>query len=944
MKRIALLLLAAAMILTLAVSASAFFEAEEAFCEVAFTIGKQTTAWNPDGTITDGEYFKVDIQPTWLSYAINDNDTDAGLAYAKATTPELYMSWDENYVYTATRYTVSEGHECLWDSDPASMWYSGAVQFNYANFDEVASEYRLEYGVGLSSDTGDTLYTVWADGCGEGYEPNPDDAKVWLDGNTLTYETRCPWSAFADEDNTGYKEGNGFNTTFVWSIGKGQDYVHIQLAEGCTGNGKHAEYMAQVTLAATAPSASGAAAAAEPTEPTTIAHWRFQNDAKYVSGSVDDDNITVHDLTNNGNDLVVATVGNGDQLDIFTWDDGCEIPSAKGDTALKFDNTKKQAATVDPYSADETSYTGGYTSGKYLETVENAPMNSMTFENGFSFEIVYKLSPELDNNYNRYTGLFSRQGVVESANEPPFSIALAEWDNDDSGTLGVNGTWMQYVHVDPDGAKTNREYGNAMMYGGDWHHILVTSDGDLTDIYIDGEYVDTPPEFAAIAVTDPTYSWEVGVGRKLGEGHEGDSKNVNSPEGMIRRLFAGDISEIRVTNHYMDPEQSLFFVAADVNYPEGGTLTGGGAAPAAETPAAEAGGTELLAKSWDTIFVDYEMMVDGSANVWLADNPVEGPIEQLEVRGWTHISTPITAYAYTIDGGDAVKSDEFIQDRPDVKAAINEIAEGFDISIDVSGLAVGDHVIKIYAVDENGGLVDSTFEFPFTKEAAPSKGLATVEDAAKGKNIIKNYEFVDGTNGFGGEGPENLWDGETSTKFCTNEFPAESIAKLDGVYKITGFTMATANDNADYNGRSPNAWTISVSADGENWTELKKGDDSFFEELNFTYFAGDGKAEGVSYVKFAADGTASGTFQVSEVTLFGDKTGDAPAAEEPAAEEPAAEEPAAEEPKAEEPKTETPAADNKPAETAKSGCGSMIGGGLIVLVTILGSAWISKRH
>ncbi|MCR5680844.1 MAG: discoidin domain-containing protein, partial [Clostridiales bacterium] len=330
---------------------------------------------------------------------------------------------------------------------------------------------------------------------------------------------------------------------------------------------------------------------------------------------------------------------------------------------------------------------------------------------------------------------------------------------------------------------------------------------------------------------------------------------------------------------------------------------------------------------------------------WLADNPVEGPIEQLEVRGWTHISTPITAYAYTIDGGDAVKSDEFIQDRPDVKAAINEIAEGFDISIDVSGLGVGDHVIKIYAVDENGGLVDSTFEFPFTKEAAPSKGLATVEDAAKGKNIIKNYEFVDGTNGFGGEGPENLWDGETSTKFCTNEFPAESIAKLDGVYKITGFTMATANDNADYNGRSPNAWTISVSADGENWTELKKGDDSFFEELNFTYFAGDGKADGVSYVKFSADGTASGTFQVSEVTLFGDKTGDAaPAAEEPAAEEPAAEEPAAEEPKAEEPKTETPAADNKPAETAKSGCGSMIGGGLIVLVTVLGSAWISKRH
>ena len=120
MKKIATLVLVLAMVLTLAVSASAYFEAEEAFGEVKFEIGKQTTAWNPDGTITDGEYYKVDIKPEWLSYAINDNDTDAGLEYAKATTPELYMSWDETYVYAATRYEVTKGHENLWDGDPAS--------------------------------------------------------------------------------------------------------------------------------------------------------------------------------------------------------------------------------------------------------------------------------------------------------------------------------------------------------------------------------------------------------------------------------------------------------------------------------------------------------------------------------------------------------------------------------------------------------------------------------------------------------------------------------------------------------------------------------------------------------------------------------------------------------------------------------------------------------
>ena len=106
------------------------------------------------------------------------------------------------------------------------------------------------------------------------------------------------------------------------------------------------------------------------------------------------------------------------------------------------------------------------------------------------------------------------------------------------------------------------------------------------------------------------------------------------------------------------------------------------------------------------------------------------------------------------------------------------------------------------------------------------------------------------------------------------------MAALDGVYTVNGFTMATANDNADYNGRNPNAWTISVSADGENWTELAKGDDTFFEETNFTYYNGDASAEGVSFVKFEAASSAANLFQVSELTLYSEKTAEKGAADE----------------------------------------------------------------
>ena len=68
-----------------------------------------------------------------------------------------------------------------------------------------------------------------------------------------------------------------------------------------------------------------------------------------------------------------------------------------------------------------------------------------------------------------------------------------------------------------------------------------------------------------------------------------------------------------------------------------------------------------------------------------------------------------------------MRSEDFIQDRADVKAAIAETAEGFDIQIEVDALAAGEHTIRIYVIDENDGLVDTTFELPFTKEAAPEK-------------------------------------------------------------------------------------------------------------------------------------------------------------------------------------------------------------------------------
>ena len=308
---------------------------------------------------------------------------------------------------------------------------------------------------------------------------------------------------------------------------------------------------------------------AEDTDNYVAAHWKFQNEEGYYTGSVEDDSLRFIDLTGNGNDLEVCFEGNGDQLDIFEWDEGATVGedgvySTK--SSLRFGNTWEKALSVDPYDPSQTEYSGAYVSGKYFQTVNGAPLNNVDSTTGWTVEIIFKIDEEWNNNYNRYTGLFSRQGVVESQDEPAFSMALTELigGGTSDGYIGREGTTgLQYVHVDVDEVKTNHERKNGEIYAEQWIHYMVTSDGYWLDVYVNGENVLSMAENNEIYITDSLFSWEVGVGRKLGfnkdENKDHATMNPKHPEGLIRRLFCGSMSEIRFTMNYMDIEDSLLY-------------------------------------------------------------------------------------------------------------------------------------------------------------------------------------------------------------------------------------------------------------------------------------------------------------------------------------------------------------------------------------------------
>lgn len=253
MKKHLALFFAALMICLMAVPAFAGAQDEVDMGNVAFGIKKATKEWKPDGVIDEGEYYEVPMKDTWFSYAWNDLNEQAE-SQAKGLGQKLYMSWDDQYVYTATTYKVPKFFN-EYGSDPGSIWKACAIQNNFSpKADDVsAAGNRLEYGVSLTSDTNELVSVVWADtsdGNVIGWVPEANTHfYVTHSNNVLTYEVRTPWEAFLS---SAPKEGDVIGYCIVWAAGPDyEEYVHAQLASGCTGNsGKNAWNFAQVTLEA----------------------------------------------------------------------------------------------------------------------------------------------------------------------------------------------------------------------------------------------------------------------------------------------------------------------------------------------------------------------------------------------------------------------------------------------------------------------------------------------------------------------------------------------------------------------------------------------------------------------------------------------------------------------------------------------------------------------
>ncbi|MFD8305292.1 LamG-like jellyroll fold domain-containing protein [Streptomyces sp. NPDC059690] len=203
----------------------------------------------------------------------------------------------------------------------------------------------------------------------------------------------------------------------------------------------------------------------------TAAYWRFDS---AVSG-------TVRDLSGNGNDLTVVSVGGG----TLGWsaDHHSDQP---GHGSLEFSGHKSPLK------------------GAYLRTVDKAPLNSALFRDGYTIEVFYRMPADWDPDHNAWAGLVSRRGTGGAAgktgDDPDEPLATLSLSNDREPQWAMR-------PLDQEGIATNWGQETPLET---WWHLAVVNDGRHTTMYVQGCPVVRNPRASAVGITSVGEPWLLG--------------------------------------------------------------------------------------------------------------------------------------------------------------------------------------------------------------------------------------------------------------------------------------------------------------------------------------------------------------------------------------------------------------------------------------------------
>jgi hypothetical protein len=242
--------------------------------------------------------------------------------------------------------------------------------------------------------------------------------------------------------------------------------------------------------------------------PGTVAYWRF--DGRQDGGKVGG---TVPDRSGRGNDLTVVSVGGG----TLTWS-ADHHPDQPGHGSLEFDGGKPPLK------------------GAYLRTVDGAPLNSLTFRNGYTVEAFYRLPADWNPSRHAWAGILGRTGTGgaagKTADDPDEPLATLSLSNDREPQWAVRPLNQQGIATNW-GQETPLET---------WWHLAIVNDGKRTTLYVEGCPVVRNPKARAVGLTSVGLPWILG-------GYE--------YAGKIDQILHGRLGDVRIVERALPVESFM---------------------------------------------------------------------------------------------------------------------------------------------------------------------------------------------------------------------------------------------------------------------------------------------------------------------------------------------------------------------------------------------------
>ncbi len=254
-------------------------------------------------------------------------------------------------------------------------------------------------------------------------------------------------------------------------------------------------------------------------DPTVLADWKFSDNYAKSGTSLEDRSLVLEDVSGNGNDLQLVTVGDLEENTLSWSDDDYYDSDQEG--SLKLENDTNDTTRE----------------GQYFRTVDSAPINIENFEEGFTIEVMYQLPETFLRDKHKWMKILYREGYGESWVGSDFDESLYELAI--SNLKEIQNFYFATNRTSIGNEATSWSY--SLDSADDWYHIAIVNDGSTTKLYLNGvENVGGASGVLEGIKAVIGNNWDIGAKR-------------TGPD-SAKRFLAGKLQEIKITDRALAQE------------------------------------------------------------------------------------------------------------------------------------------------------------------------------------------------------------------------------------------------------------------------------------------------------------------------------------------------------------------------------------------------------